>query len=255
MSIRDVKNYLRECLWAAWEATGQEVGEEDLDAVRRYLLRRDDIKDDLMAWDTSSEREHRIKVAIADFLSQRATGLRPLPATLEKFSFTPLQPSTDLPAARAAAANALMEASLDLTAELRAAVISLERYEGAAEAEDLYWASQQGSALLYYKREAGKVMPGVADKIEAMLQELRTEGITDITVTAEAIRAYQERLRTQGFNAEELQAARTIGLSDSWIEAIRQRRLRADPNQAAGSVMTAAAEVATALRELGGSLR
>ncbi len=97
VGISQPVNYLRNRLLTAWESTGHEVGDEDLAAVRQYLLGRDDIKDDLMAWDTSPQRESRIKGAIADFLSQRITRLRPLPVTVELLyqtiaSFGPLDP-------------------------------------------------------------------------------------------------------------------------------------------------------------------
>lgn len=90
-------NHMRQRLWAAWEAGEGEIGEACLEAVRQRLLRRDDIKDDLMAWDISPERERRIKVAIEDFLSQRTTKLRPLPSTVDLLyqaiaSFGPLDP-------------------------------------------------------------------------------------------------------------------------------------------------------------------
>lgn len=46
----------------------------------------------------------------------------------DSYTFTPLVPGGDLSEARAAAGNALMEAMLDLTAQLRAATLSLDRY-------------------------------------------------------------------------------------------------------------------------------
>ena len=60
--------------------------------------------------------------------------------------------------ARAAAGNALMEAVLDLTPRLRAAALSLDRYSGAANAGELYWASEQAASLIYFKEESGTAM-------------------------------------------------------------------------------------------------
>jgi hypothetical protein len=157
----------------------------------------------------------------------------------------------DLSAGRAAAANALMEAGLDLTAKLRAAGLSLDRYAGAAAAEDLFWASQQAAALLYYKQEAGAAMIETADRIDDLLQVLRDEGVEDLTVSLATVEAYQDRLDIHGFTAEEVQAAQTIGIDADELEAIRQARIAADPAQLAGSVMGRLEDMAAAFRPLG----
>ncbi len=169
----------------------------------------------------------------------------------ETFTVTLLTPGADLSAARAAAANALMTATLDLTPKLRAATISLDRYGGAAAAGDQYWASQQAAALIHYKKEAGQAMIEVADRIDAYLQVLRDEGVEDLMISVETVEAYQARLRTEGFNAEDLQAARAIGLTDAEIDAILQKQIAADPEAVAGSVMTKLADVAEVFRTLG----
>jgi hypothetical protein len=171
-------------------------------------------------------------------------------ATLEEYTFTPLVPGDDLSPARAAAANALTEAILDLTARLRAATLSFDRYSGAAEANDLFWASQQAAALLTFKEDAGSKMDEVADRIETLLEVLRDEGVADMTVQVSTVQAYQARLQTEGFGSEEIQAAQSIGLSDEEIETIRQERIAADPAELAGSVMTGLQEIADSLRPL-----
>jgi hypothetical protein len=172
-------------------------------------------------------------------------------ATLEEYTFTPLEPGEDLSPERAAAANALMEAVLDLTARLRAATISLDRYAGAAAAGDLLWASQQAAALIYYKQEAGATMVTVAYRLEALQQVMRDEGMQDLFLLEETFEAYQARLSAEGFSSEELQAARTIGLTDEEIETIRQERIAANPAEEAGNIMTRLEETAEALRSLG----
>jgi hypothetical protein len=172
-------------------------------------------------------------------------------ATPEIFTVTLLTPGPDLPAARAAAANALMTATLDLTPKLRAATISLDRYGGAAAAGDQYWASQQAAALIHYKKEAGAAMVEVADRIDAFLQVLRDEGVEDWTISVDTVEAYQARLREEGFNAQDIQAARAIGLTDAEIEAVLQKQIAADPEIIAGDVMTKLVSVAQVFRDLG----
>ncbi|MBN1657177.1 MAG: Ig-like domain-containing protein [Anaerolineae bacterium] len=172
-------------------------------------------------------------------------------ATLESYTFTPLVPNEDLSAARAAAGNALMEAMLDLTSRLRAAALSLDRYAGAANAGDLYWASEQAAWLLYYKEESGATMLEVADRLDALLDVMRSENVEDLVVPVAEVEEYQARLVSDGFSELEIEAAHSIGLSDEEIEAIRQARVAADPAELAGSIMTRLAEIADALRPLG----
>ncbi len=175
-------------------------------------------------------------------------------AKIDTLAFVPLTPGRDLPPARAAAANRLMRASLDLSATLRAAQVSLDRVGGANQAGDTVWGWRQGAAFMYYKRAAGTAMLTAAHELEAMLTELRAEGVPDVVVTPEEVRASQARLRTQGFSAEELQAAHALRLTDEEIEANRQTRIAADPVTAAGSVRQAAAALVAGLTELGALL-
>ncbi|HSJ58269.1 MAG TPA: Ig-like domain-containing protein [Anaerolineae bacterium] len=172
-------------------------------------------------------------------------------ATLESYTFTPLVSGEDLSAARAAAGNALMQAMLDLTAQMRAAALSLDRYAGAANANDLYWASEQAAWLIYYKQESGATMLEVADRLDALLDVMLDEGVEDLTVSVATVEAYQARLAGDGFSADEIAAAESIGLTDAEIEAIRQARIGADPEEVAGSVVTRLRGVAAALRPLG----
>jgi hypothetical protein len=172
-------------------------------------------------------------------------------ATAERPAFTPLQAGPSLPAARAIALNSLMEASLDLMSSLRAAQVSYDRFGGAVEANDLTWIPLQAGAYVYFKRQAGEAMVAVADRLDAVLQVVRDEGIQDIAASEEALRAYQERLATQGFSAEEIQAARVLGLTDSELEASRQERLALDAAATAGSLMTTAEETTSGLRVIG----
>ncbi len=161
--------------------------------------------------------------------------------------------TSDIPPARLQALSDLVTATLDLHINLYAAVVAQDRWAGATEANDLEWSAQQSAAFLYYKQKAGSAMLRVADTYDALIAELQSEGIVDIVVTADDIRAYQERLQTQGFTELEIRCARELGLTDAGIEAARQRRLAVDPDKAAGSVMGKWQELAAALRALGNS--
>jgi hypothetical protein len=172
-------------------------------------------------------------------------------ATQADYTFTPLQSDNDLSTERAAAANVLMEAMLDLTAGLQAATLSLDRYAGAADAKDSYWAAQQAAALIYYKEESGRTMLTVADAIDDFLQVLEDEGVQELPPSVDDYRDYQDRLQAEGFTAEEIQTARSIGFTDEEIEDIRQERIAADPVEMASYVLPGLEGTAESLLALG----
>ena len=174
--------------------------------------------------------------------------------SISPIEFNPLQPGPTLPAARADALNRVMTASLDLLNNLFATVVSYDRYAGAAQANDLEWQSLQSSAYLYYLDRAAGALSVAATAIDALLQEIRDEGLVDVSVTADDYRAYQDRLRTQGFTADEIEAGHLVGFNDAALEEIRQRRLARDPASIAGSVLQGWAGLAVALRNAGGAL-
>lgn len=172
-------------------------------------------------------------------------------ATLDHLSYPTVSTANQIPAARAQALNDLMAASVDLTVKLRAAVLSYDRYAGAAAASDVSWASQQTAAYLYYKQQAGLAMIATADKLDALQQELKGEGFTDLVVAPTALVAYQQRLQSQGFSTDELTAARDLGYTDDIIEGIRQNILAEDPSVKSGGQFALWTDYAAALRAAG----
>ncbi len=166
---------------------------------------------------------------------------------------TPGVSPEDIPPARLAVITTLVSTSLELHNNLYAAVLAQDRYLGAVQADDQEWSAYQASAFFYYKQEAGRSMIAAADAFDAAIKEIKTEGYVDIVVHASDIRAYQDRLRAQGFTANEIQTAHTLGLTDDGIAAALQRRLAVDPDQAAaGSLMIKWKNLASAYRALGG---
>jgi len=203
-------------------------------------------------------RRYRDTVEISDPLTAQWT-VQPRQdystyATLETFTFTPLESGGELSTERAAAANAWMQSSMKLWAELKAAAISAERYAGAAAAGDQHWASQQAAAHLYYKQKASGTMIEVANRIEAYLQVLHNEEIDQAVLTVETYQAYQNRLQADGFSADELQAANILHMTAEDIGTLKQEHLAADPEAVGGDVVAALADIAEALRAWGNAI-
>ena len=160
--------------------------------------------------------------------------------------FTPVVPGEGISQARADALNELTEASLGLASQLIATVVTFDRFAGASEANDQKWASLQANYYDYNLYLTARALDRVSQAYVQLHHVLLTEGVADVYVTADDYRAYQERLRTQGFNATEVEAAHRAGLTDADLEAIRQRRIALDPETQAGSILDHMLEMARA---------
>ncbi len=158
-----------------------------------------------------------------------------------------------LSAEHAAALNALAEAVADNLAIVRAAQICEDRMAGALAAGDEDWAMRQAAALIDYKHQAGAGMMTISRCLDDMMEAVRAAGVPDLFVTPAAAQAYQERLRNEGWTAEELQAAELLGISDDELEQMRAERLAANPTELAGSMMQYWDELADSLWWLGRS--
>jgi len=163
----------------------------------------------------------------------------------------PLQPGSDVSPTLAAAYNAFVGAQLDVNAYGQAILISYDRSGGASEAGEYDWVNQQTAAVLYYEKQMGQALLQAADAVDGLHDALIAAGYGDIVQTADEVRAYQDRLRTQGFTQDEIDAAHLLGLSDADIEASRQAILAANPDEEAGSMWDYHQNLAAAYREWG----
>ncbi|MBD3292768.1 MAG: hypothetical protein GF393_07565, partial [Armatimonadia bacterium] len=112
--------------------------------------------------------------------------------------------------AHTVAVNALSDALADNFAIVRAANVTEDRLGGALAADDREWIDRHAAQLVEYKRQAGVGMMQIGTQMYAVLQALRAAGVQDITITPEAVQAYQQRLQAQGFDAQEQQAAQLL---------------------------------------------
>jgi hypothetical protein len=168
---------------------------------------------------------------------------------LETLTVPLLAPDTNIPPARAAAINELVRAGLDLTSYLTAAAATYDRYAGAVAANDTGWASQHANAFSYYLRQAALRMDDVADKLDALVAELHAEDL-QFLLAAQDFQAYQQRLATDGFTDEEIEAARLVGKTDEGIALSLQRRLALQPDDVVGWFDARMLAAAQAFREL-----
>jgi Right handed beta helix region len=163
-------------------------------------------------------------------------------------------PDSSVSAARIAAMNALNDALLDIVVKGRAAIVSLDRAGGAAQANDLLWNSQQTAAILEYKKQLGNALILAADKTDAFLLVLTNEGVTSIPTSLADVQAYQARLNTQGFTADEINDAHALGYTDTDIAARLQEITSTDPTTLMGDMIPRLASESTTMRTLGNAL-
>jgi hypothetical protein len=172
----------------------------------------------------------------------------------QKVALPPLLAGGQISQARADAHNAITDALLDVIAFGDAAVISLDRYGGAAAAADLHWSAQQAAALIYYKEQMGQALLNAANATDAFIQVVQTEGSPQYLISMTEVISYQNRISTQGFSLAEIADAKVFGLTDAQIEAIRQADIAADPGDVAGDLLIHLANEADAMRALGNTL-
>ena len=167
-----------------------------------------------------------------------------------RLSVPPVVPNAQVPAARAAAINAMADALAEVNAYGTAAQITLDRYGGASAAKDLAWASVQTSAYLEYKRLMGTAAITASERISDLIGIAALEGITSVIVPPDRIIAAQQQLSTTGFTAQQIADAHAAGLSDEEIEAVRQSIINADPLE-----LSRENDVVVKMQELGERLR
>lgn len=169
----------------------------------------------------------------------------------ESFSTTPLQEGRGVSARRATAVNKLTTSSLIATGLLRAAAISADRFAGALAAGDDFWTLEQGKATVFYKRQAGLALADSANSLDQLLAIMRDEGVQDVTITPDIVRAIEAQLRDAGWPQEARDAAALLKLNDQDLEELKQSILAMNPDSITGSFFGAAQEVSESLREVG----
>ena len=152
---------------------------------------------------------------------------------------------------RAAALNGLNAALTEIEAFGTAATVAMDRYGGASEAANLFWASEQANELTYYQEQFGAALLVYADRLDAFVLLLQQEGETQVTISVSDVTSYQQRLQSVGFSAQEIADAKLFGRTDAQIEALKQEIIASDPNLIAGNLLTIFAEEASVAREVG----
>ncbi len=173
----------------------------------------------------------------------------------EPISIPTFAPDEEVSPEHTAAVQALADVMTQQLAIVRAANVTEDRLGGAMAAEDEEWTMRQAAALTDYKHQAGHGMMEIARGIEDVLDALRNSDVSELIVTREAVLEYQQRLRTDGFDAEERQAAQILLIDDEKLQTLLAERIAADPDELTGDLMVKYQDFAQALWWLGMSWR
>jgi hypothetical protein len=106
-----------------------------------------------------------------------------------------------------------------------------------------------------YNALYGAALVTAADKIDAMLVEAASEGITSAVITTSQVAAMQASLSVNGYSPQAMADAHTLGLTDADLAAMRGETLAARPQDLAGDLVPAMQQISTNYRQLGGILQ
>jgi hypothetical protein len=157
--------------------------------------------------------------------------------------------------AHADALNALQTAVEQANAYGHAATIALDRYGGASEAGDLTWASTQQGVMQEYNQLYGAALVTAAQKMDDLVAELATEGITSVIITPAQAAAMQADLNTNGFTTQAIADAHALGMTDADLAAFKADILAASPEDLAGDLIVNMEQIAADYRSLGNILQ
>lgn len=166
----------------------------------------------------------------------------------------PLEAGAGISAQRLAAAQLLQDRMLRLAAHLHAAVVAIQRQEGAYRTGNEYWYLRQGAYAVHHERRAGACMWDTADAIESWVSLLDQEGVEEIWVNPQEYQEVIDRLRTEGYTAEERSIFQNLGLNDNEIAACLDRAREAELETDDVGVLSGLNAAATTLREAGSVL-
>lgn len=153
--------------------------------------------------------------------------------------------------ARLDATRNLIEALMRGAAHLYAAQVASDRQLGAFQAGDTEWYRRQGACAIAQQRAAGTALWNAADAVIAWTTLMREENVDDPWISKTDLEQILDRLRTQGFTADELETFRKAQVRDADIEACRRWVLDWAPTEDGYALFGRMEEMTETFRQLG----
>lgn len=128
---------------------------------------------------------------------------------------------------------------------------SNDKLGGAQLAEDNLWMEKQAQAIIFYKKAVGNALLIACENWEVFFDAFNQKVKTPFLLTRDNFIAYQERLRTTGFNKNELAAFKFLKLSDNKINDLKNLRLNYIYNNSSGNYLEKPNLIMNAWKEYG----
>jgi hypothetical protein len=153
--------------------------------------------------------------------------------------------------------QALVDTLQALNEALLSQLVCLKRFNQARDAKkDEAELFDLGKAVVAMQKHVGERMTEAAVASEQFLQRLQKEEVADISFSDPAWATYTKRITTQGYTAEELDAAKALGFTQNQLDIfLKNARSEAREPVPETSFLTALEELSIALRERGEELQ
>lgn len=198
----------------------------------------------LLGWDLDAGRRASDGLAGRPSKKTPHVNVAPLPSV-------PLAVTAQLPsAANVQPLQELVDAWTRFNAQMAKAAASQQQYRSALAAGNEATAGLRARELTNNLRATGLEMLQASSKLSVLSRRLQSEG-WDRPVTLAAIRKYKEALKANGFSKAELEAAKTLGMSDEAIKAAYAARLQPVTDWQDTTLLRLYDQTAEALQELG----
>ena len=126
------------------------------------------------------------------------------------------------------------------------------RQEAACQAGDMEWAQEQANLAGDYQDQAGMGMMEIAGRLEELMGVAESEGVLESPyLYPEDFAGIQDRLRSQGWLAEEMGVANALRITPGEMEELRQYLISQDPEVMEGELGEGVALWAKEMRTAG----
>ncbi len=149
-------------------------------------------------------------------------------------SIPPAGPADGIPAAVIAAANALIQNDAQTVGVEQALLTTLNREQGALDAGNTFWATQQGNAAVRYLGQLAQLFPQMASLITQFQAALTAANLT-LSVTPDQVLNFESELAALGFSATETANLQMFGADAALIEEARNIVFVQDINKVAAA--------------------
>jgi hypothetical protein len=134
------------------------------------------------------------------------------------------------------ATNALINNLSQVVGVNNALLTALNRADGAAAANNVYWRTQQIQSAQTDSQLLSQLWASQPDLIQNYVNAIQSDpSLSSLTITKSQVDNFQLSLRANGFSAQQLQMFADLGIDSTSQQIILQQLVSLDPNSLTGS--------------------